>query len=127
MTQSKKKETKASMPQSKKKRPSNKISLTNNWIKMSDTDLRKSIISDCLPCYPKNEPPKIVQVDAVMSLVRQRHTFVMAGTGCGKSRISEMYHHLFARLKKAVILVLNPLDALGDKWLIFEIGMVKRG
>jgi hypothetical protein len=38
-----------------------------------------------------------------------------------------MYHHLFARLKKAVILVLNPLDALGDKWLIFEIGMVKRG
>ncbi|PLW05275.1 hypothetical protein PCANC_27194 [Puccinia coronata f. sp. avenae] len=81
---------------------------------MSDTDLRKSIISDCLPCYPKNEPPKTVQVDAVMSLVRQRHTFVMAGTGCGKSRISEMYHHLFARSKKAVILVLNPLDALGD-------------
>ncbi|PLW56677.1 hypothetical protein PCANC_05128 [Puccinia coronata f. sp. avenae] len=81
---------------------------------MSDTDLRKSIISDCLPCYPKNEPPKTVQVDAVMSLVRQQHTFVMAGTGCGKSRISEMYHHLFARSKKAVILVLNPLDALGD-------------
>ncbi|PLW57487.1 hypothetical protein PCANC_02583 [Puccinia coronata f. sp. avenae] len=81
---------------------------------MSNTDLRKSIISDCLPCYPKNEPPKTVQVDAVMSLVRQQHTFVMAGTGCGKSCILEMYHHLFARSKKAVILVLNPLDALGD-------------
>ncbi|PLW16376.1 hypothetical protein PCANC_27112 [Puccinia coronata f. sp. avenae] len=37
----------------------------------------------------------------------------MAGTGFGKSRIAEMYLSLFAA-KDGVILVLNPLDALGD-------------
>ncbi|OAV96499.1 hypothetical protein PTTG_26315 [Puccinia triticina 1-1 BBBD Race 1] len=81
---------------------------------MADTDLHEAIINDCLPCYPENEPPKTVQVEAVKSLVKQQHTFVMAGTGCGKSRILEMYIHLFAKSKKPVILVLNPLDALGD-------------
>ncbi|PLW24068.1 hypothetical protein PCANC_28703 [Puccinia coronata f. sp. avenae] len=37
----------------------------------------------------------------------------MAGTGFGKSHIAEMYLSLFAA-KDGVILVLNPLDALGD-------------
>ncbi|OAV96362.1 hypothetical protein PTTG_26366 [Puccinia triticina 1-1 BBBD Race 1] len=81
---------------------------------MEEDDLQQAIVDDCLPRYPSNEPPKQVQVDAVKSLVHGRHTFVMAGTGCGKSRISEMYYNLFAKTKKAVILVLNPLDALGD-------------
>ena len=54
------KTTKASIPHSKKKttKPSNKISLTNNWIKMSNTDLGESIIRNCLPCYHKNKPLK---------------------------------------------------------------------
>ncbi|OAV98880.1 hypothetical protein PTTG_25548 [Puccinia triticina 1-1 BBBD Race 1] len=81
---------------------------------MEEDDLQQAIVDDCLPRYPSNEPPKQVQVDAVKSLVHGRHTFVMAGTGCGKSRISKMYYNLFAKTKKAVILVLNPLDALGD-------------
>ncbi|OAV92968.1 hypothetical protein PTTG_27494 [Puccinia triticina 1-1 BBBD Race 1] len=96
------------------KKASKKISLTKHLLEMVNTDLHEAIINDCLPCYPENEPPKTVQVEAVKSLVKQQHTFVMAGTGCGKSRISEMYIHLFAKSKKPVILVLNPLDALGD-------------
>ncbi|KNE86512.1 hypothetical protein PSTG_20108, partial [Puccinia striiformis f. sp. tritici PST-78] len=49
-----------------------------------------------------------------MGLVKQRNTFVMAGTGSGKSRVSEFYFHLFSPSKKAVVLVVNPSDALGD-------------
>ncbi|OAV86389.1 hypothetical protein PTTG_06201 [Puccinia triticina 1-1 BBBD Race 1] len=85
---------------------------------MNKSDLTEAIIDDCLPRYPENEPPKPVQIDAVVNLVEGRHTFVMAGMGCGKSRISEMYYNLFAKLKKAVILVLNPLDALGDNQVL---------
>ncbi|OAV87736.1 hypothetical protein PTTG_29302 [Puccinia triticina 1-1 BBBD Race 1] len=85
---------------------------------MNESDLTEAIIKDCLPRYPENEPPKPVQVNAVANLVGGRHTFVMAGTGCGKSRISEMYYNLFAKSRKAVILVLNPLDALGDNQVL---------
>ncbi|PLW25067.1 hypothetical protein PCANC_28000 [Puccinia coronata f. sp. avenae] len=38
----------------------------------------------------------------------------MAGTGFGKSRILEMYVHLFAKSSKPVVLVPNPLDTLGN-------------
>ncbi|OAV85975.1 hypothetical protein PTTG_30154 [Puccinia triticina 1-1 BBBD Race 1] len=85
---------------------------------MNESDLKEAIIDDCLPRYPENEPPKPVQIDAVVNLVEGRHTFVMAGTGCGKSCISEMYYNLFAKSKKAVILVLNPLNALGDNQVL---------
>ncbi|PLW50005.1 hypothetical protein PCASD_01351 [Puccinia coronata f. sp. avenae] len=64
--------------------------------------------------------PKSLQVDAVMSLVELRHTFVMAGTGFGKSRIAEMYLSLFTA-KDGIILVLNPLDALGDNQVAVKI------
>ena len=39
---------------------------------------------------------------------------MMAGKGFGKLHIPEMYLHLFALSKKAVVLLLNPLDALGN-------------
>ncbi|OAV86184.1 hypothetical protein PTTG_30040 [Puccinia triticina 1-1 BBBD Race 1] len=85
---------------------------------MNESDLTEAIIDVCLPRYPENEPPKPVQIDAVVNLVEGQHTFVMAGTGCGKSCISEMYYNLFAKSKKAVILVLNPLNALGDNQVL---------
>ncbi|KAA1139256.1 ATP-dependent DNA helicase sgs1 [Puccinia graminis f. sp. tritici] len=97
-----------------RKNQSTKVSLTKKWLRMEEDELQKAIVDDCLPRYPENEPPKPVQVKAVKSLVHRHNTFVMAGTGCGKSRISEMYFNLFAPYKKSVILVLNPLDALGD-------------
>ncbi|KAA1063788.1 ATP-dependent DNA helicase sgs1 [Puccinia graminis f. sp. tritici] len=57
---------------------------------------------------------KTLQVDAVSSLVKGRNTFVQAGTGFRKSRISEMFLELYQNKKKEVVLVLHPLDALGD-------------
>jgi superfamily II DNA helicase RecQ len=50
----------------------------------------------------------------VAHLVHSEHTFVLAGTGFGKSRIAEIYLRLFKPYQKPVIVVLNPLDALGD-------------
>ncbi|OAV92044.1 hypothetical protein PTTG_11020 [Puccinia triticina 1-1 BBBD Race 1] len=80
--------------------------------------MTQAIVNDCIPRYPENEPPKPVQVNAVANLVGGSHTFVMAGTGCGKSCISEMYYNLFAKSRKAVILVLNPLDVLGNNQVL---------
>jgi superfamily II DNA or RNA helicase len=62
-------------------------------------------------CFYSNTP-KALQVETVMSLVRGRHTFVRAGTGFGKTRISEMYFNLFN--KNIVVLVLVPLESLGN-------------
>ncbi|KAA1083026.1 ATP-dependent DNA helicase sgs1 [Puccinia graminis f. sp. tritici] len=54
------------------------------------------------------------QLKAVAALVHDWHTFVLAGTGFGKTRIAEMYHNLFQPYQKSIVLVLNPLDSLGD-------------
>ncbi|PLW39768.1 hypothetical protein PCANC_19801 [Puccinia coronata f. sp. avenae] len=57
---------------------------------------------------------KEIQLKAVMDLVERKNSFVLAGTGFGKTRIAEMYWHLFPKGKKATVLCLNPLDSLGD-------------
>jgi ATP-dependent helicase YprA (DUF1998 family) len=101
------------MPTTKEAK-STKVTLTRRWARMEESDIEEAIIEDCLPRYPENKPPKTVQVDAAKNLVKDRNTFVMAGTGCGKLRISEMYFNLVAQSKNTFILVLNPLDALGD-------------
>lgn len=62
---------------------------------------------------------KKLQVDAVASLLNGSNTFLLAGTGYGKSRIAEMFYFLFKKSKKAIVLVLNPLDALGDNQVSF--------
>ncbi|EFP76779.1 uncharacterized protein PGTG_02240 [Puccinia graminis f. sp. tritici CRL 75-36-700-3] len=98
----------------RKQKKSTKVTLTNDWLEMNDEQLREAIIEDARPCYPETQPSKPLQVDAVMGLVKKRNTFVMAGTGFRKSRISEMHLHLFPAATKPVVLVLNPLDALGD-------------
>jgi superfamily II DNA helicase RecQ len=90
-----------------------KVRLAKKWTDVEEIELKQAIVNDCLPNYPENEPSKPVQVDAVANLVHARHTFVMAGTGCRKSRISEIHYNLFAKTRKASVLVLNPLDALG--------------
>ncbi|OAV93804.1 hypothetical protein PTTG_08326 [Puccinia triticina 1-1 BBBD Race 1] len=60
------------------------------------------------------QPPKPVQLDSVIDLIHRRDTFVLARTGVGKTRIAEMYWDLFPKYKKPIVLVLNPLDSLGD-------------
>ncbi|POW12128.1 hypothetical protein PSHT_04140 [Puccinia striiformis] len=81
---------------------------------MDDPALINAITEDARKCYRSDQPSKPQQIEAVLNLARLRNTFVMAGTGFGKSRIPEMYAHLFAKTKNPVVLVLNPLDALGD-------------
>ncbi|OAV97441.1 hypothetical protein PTTG_00168, partial [Puccinia triticina 1-1 BBBD Race 1] len=65
-----------------------------------------------------NQESKPLQVDTVANLVRGRNTFLLAATGFGKSRIPEMYLNLTARDRNGefvgVVVVLNPLDALGN-------------
>ncbi|KAA1122120.1 hypothetical protein PGTUg99_028820 [Puccinia graminis f. sp. tritici] len=58
------------------------------------------------------------QVTTVFHLARGKNTFLLAGTGFGKSRIPEIYHTLLPKTANGVILVLNPLDALGDNQVL---------
>ncbi|PLW09189.1 hypothetical protein PCANC_27102 [Puccinia coronata f. sp. avenae] len=77
---------------------------------MGDNLHDKHIITKSVELY--QDQPKDLQVEAVASLVQGKHTFVQAGTGFGKMRISEMFFGLFNR--KVIVLVLNPLDSLGN-------------
>ncbi|EHS64105.1 uncharacterized protein PGTG_20806 [Puccinia graminis f. sp. tritici CRL 75-36-700-3] len=60
------------------------------------------------------QDPKPIQVETVATLARGKSAFLLAGTGFGKSRIAEMYFKTLPPKSKPVVLVLNPLDALGD-------------
>ncbi|PLW23170.1 hypothetical protein PCANC_28035 [Puccinia coronata f. sp. avenae] len=101
------------MPQ-KKMKQGNQATLAQRILNLDDYDLAKTIANDARACYPIDQPLKSLQIEAVMHLVRLKNTFVMAGTGFGKSRVPELYVHLFVKSSKPVVLVLNPLDALGD-------------
>ncbi|KAA1074287.1 ATP-dependent DNA helicase sgs1 [Puccinia graminis f. sp. tritici] len=67
------------------------------------------------------QPAKELQIEAVYNLAKGTNTFVLAGTGFGKSRIPEIYHTLHPKPSNAVIIVLNPLDALGDNQVLEKI------
>ncbi|POV95870.1 hypothetical protein PSTT_15978 [Puccinia striiformis] len=77
---------------------------------LNDEQLDQHIRSEAIKFY--HDEPKELQVQAVSTLARGRKCFLRAGTGYGKTRISEMYFNLFKT--KVVVLVLNPLDSLGD-------------
>ncbi|OAV98058.1 hypothetical protein PTTG_25783 [Puccinia triticina 1-1 BBBD Race 1] len=57
-------------------------------------------------------------METVISLVRRKHTFTLAGTGFGKTRIGEVCYRLFPAYKKPIVLVLNPLDSWGDNQVL---------
>lgn len=63
--------------------------------------------------YARHEP-KDIQINTVVSLVNGDNTFLLAATGAGKTRVMELFFHMFSKVKNPVVLVLNPLDALGD-------------
>ncbi|KAA1077464.1 hypothetical protein PGT21_009170 [Puccinia graminis f. sp. tritici] len=92
------------------------IEVCETLLRQGETELHSHITEKALACY--KQEPKPQQVDAVCSLIRGNNTFVLAGTGFGKTRISEMYFRLFEKKLKAVVLVLNPLDALGDNQVL---------
>ena len=84
--------------------------LPSSLVNMEDKVLSEYITTNAANFY--KDSPKQLQVDAVTELVKGNNVFVRAGTGFGKTRISEMFFNLFKT--KVVVLVLNPLDSLGD-------------
>lgn len=80
----------------------------------SSISLQRKHVKNMFTKWYKNEESKEIQVNTTISLMNGLNTFLMAGTGYGKSRISEMFLRLFDPLQQPVVLVLNPLDALGD-------------
>lgn len=58
--------------------------------------------------------PKDLQVKAVIKLIEAKNTFLLAGTGDGKTRIVKLYLKCFTSASKGIVLVLNPLDGLRD-------------
>jgi hypothetical protein len=84
------------MPRKKTQRGS-EVVLAQRILRLSNSDLAEAIAEDSRTCYPTNQPLKPLQIEAVILLVRLKNTFAMAGTGFGKSRIPEMYVHLFAK------------------------------
>jgi hypothetical protein len=77
---------------------------------LPDDSLKQPVTSHAASFY--SNTPKALQVKTVMLLVQGQNTFVREGTGFGKTRISEMYFNMFK--KKIVVLVLVPLDSLGN-------------
>lgn len=55
-----------------------------------------------------------LQIASVVSLALGITTFLLAGTGYGKTRIAKAFIKLFAATSKAIILIICPLDDLGD-------------
>ncbi|PLW11107.1 hypothetical protein PCANC_15871 [Puccinia coronata f. sp. avenae] len=84
--------------------------LPSSLVDLEDASLCQYIAYQANNFY--KDTAKKLQVDAVCELVHGNNTFVRAGTGFGKTRISEMFFNLFKT--KAIVLVLNPLDSLGE-------------
>ncbi|POW02979.1 hypothetical protein PSTT_11419 [Puccinia striiformis] len=98
--------------QSQKSNLSSNLLLSKSIREMSRGDLFVHITNIVNKYY--NEALKPLQMQTVINLVHRKNTFVLAGTGFGKTRIAEVYWHLFPAYRKPVILVLNLLDTLGD-------------
>ncbi|EFP90532.2 uncharacterized protein PGTG_16558 [Puccinia graminis f. sp. tritici CRL 75-36-700-3] len=89
-----------------------RVTLRQDILELNHHELKEHIRVESRNLY--GDEAKDEQLKAVAALVHDRHTFVLAGTGFGKTRITEMYHNLFQPYQKSIVLVLNPLDSLGD-------------
>ncbi|EFP92570.1 uncharacterized protein PGTG_18702 [Puccinia graminis f. sp. tritici CRL 75-36-700-3] len=92
------------------------VNVYKNVSKMNTEKLREHIAKTSVNFY--GQFAKQLQVEAVLNLVEGRNTFLLAGTGYGKSRIPELYYKMIPGKTQAVILVLNPLDSLGDNQVL---------
>ncbi|OAV97399.1 hypothetical protein PTTG_00135 [Puccinia triticina 1-1 BBBD Race 1] len=100
----------------RKKWKTTSITLLKKIIKKPDASLSAAIGEQALARY--SVPAKPLQIETVLNLARRRNVMLLAGTGFGKSRIPEMFHDLIPTNKEGVVLVLNPLDALGDNQVL---------
>jgi hypothetical protein len=92
------------------------VKIYKKLFEKSDEKLKEHIRKVSLETY--NQHAKPLQVDTVFNLAQGRDTFFLAVTGFGKSQIPEMYYKLFPQKARAVVLVLNPLDTLGDNHVL---------
>ncbi|OAV85941.1 hypothetical protein PTTG_10406 [Puccinia triticina 1-1 BBBD Race 1] len=93
-----------------------KLVLCEDLQRMSREKLEEHITTMNAKFY--TEPLKPIQMETVVSLVRGKHTFTLAGTGFGKTRIGKVYYCLFPAYRKPIVLVLNPLDSPGDNQVL---------
>ncbi|KAA1103186.1 ATP-dependent DNA helicase sgs1 [Puccinia graminis f. sp. tritici] len=92
------------------------INIYQEVYKMTDEKLKAHIAETSLKSY--GQCAKDLQVDAVFNLVQGRNTFLLAGTGFGKSRIAELYMKMIPQNSRGVVVVLNPLDSLGENQVL---------
>ncbi|PLW51903.1 hypothetical protein PCASD_00814 [Puccinia coronata f. sp. avenae] len=89
------------------------ISVAKKLLLMTDEQMKSEIQARAREFYNGVEA-RPLQVNVVANLVKGCNTFLLAGTGYGKSRIAELYHQTLPKNRKGVVLVINPLDALGN-------------
>ncbi|OAV96746.1 hypothetical protein PTTG_26232 [Puccinia triticina 1-1 BBBD Race 1] len=106
----------ATLNLSQEENATSKLKLPEEFDTMSSAELTKHITLTVAKYY--SEPLKPIQMETVISLVCRKHTFTLAGTGFGKTRIGKVYYCLFPAYKKPIILVLNPLDSLRDNQVL---------
>jgi hypothetical protein len=92
-----------------KKKP---LHLNKTITGLADAPLKEYVLNKSNKFY--NKEAKELQVNTVCNLVHDNHSFVLAGTSYGKTRIGKIYFRLFPTGRKPVVLVLNPLDSLRD-------------
>jgi superfamily II RNA helicase len=71
----------------------------NQEITKLDNENLKNYVAN-MPKEHYEEAPKKLQINTVCNLARGYHSFVLAGTGYGKSRIGELYFHMYAPQRK---------------------------
>ncbi|PLW53407.1 hypothetical protein PCANC_06076 [Puccinia coronata f. sp. avenae] len=88
------------------------VTLLKKMTEKSNGSLSNAIGHRVLSRY--SVPAKPLQINTVVQLARGKNVVLLAGTGFGKSQIAKIYYDLVPKHTKGVVLVLNPLDALGN-------------
>ncbi|EGG08532.1 uncharacterized protein MELLADRAFT_104963 [Melampsora larici-populina 98AG31] len=82
----------------------------------NETTLRKSVGDLCQGFY--GYPARPQQEDTVLPLLKGITSFLLAGTGFGKSRVPELFYLAHEPTSKPIILSINPLKGLGNDQVI---------
>ncbi|PLW32061.1 hypothetical protein PCASD_18452 [Puccinia coronata f. sp. avenae] len=83
------------LPISQRIRTPSGVNIFKKIMNKSNDDMKAHISRTAKLFY--QQPAKSLQVDAVLNLVNGRNTFLLAGTGFGKSRIPEIYSMMLPR------------------------------
>ena len=102
------------------------IQVTKSFLERNDENLKELIENDSFNQYQQKSKP--LQVQRVINLIRGQNTFLLVATGFGKSQIPEMYLNMTTKDRSGrcmgVVVVLNPLDALGNNQVVEKVAAV---